>query len=252
MLIGLLAPRAVRGYWSWRSSNPVRRGMQLASDLGCFHCHGQLGGEGLPDPLSLEVPAWSGGVWMMYVDSDDEIREYILDGISQARARARGRGGGADEHGIKMPAYRDVIDARDLEDLVATFKVLAGMNLPPADSAARRGRQLAANWRCFACHGPAGAGGLPNPGSFAGFIPGWYGPDFDDLVRDRGEFDGWIRDGTIPRLADSALGSFFLKRQRVPMPAYPALTDAELDDLWAYVQWLAETGGGYQGGVRPF
>ncbi len=266
-----LSPWIVQGYWSVRSSNPVRRGFHRAQELGCFSCHGNLGKIGLPDPgrEDTEVPSWSGGVWMMYVENDEEIRNYILYGSRKKpdkKSQAAHQHGPADDHGnsdphaddehnaqaIHMPAYEDVLSPQDVEDLVATFKVLSAMTLPSSDSPERRGYELARKWRCFSCHGPAGSGGFPNPASFAGFIPGWYGADFRDLVRGREEFDSWIQEGSIARLTGNPLASFFIRRQRVPMPAYKKLTSRDLDSLWAYVQWLEETDGGYKGGGNPW
>jgi cytochrome c553 len=250
VVVGLaLAGPALRQYWSARAANPVRRGVALARDLGCFACHGDAGGAGIPDPGGddLAVPAWSGGLWMMYVEDDDEIREFILDGVSRARAESRSGREERERMAIAMPAYRSILGPRETEDLVAAFRVLSGMSRPPSGTPEGRGHDLARSWGCFSCHGPGGCGGRPNPGSLAGFVPGWYGPDFDDLVRDRGEFDTWIREGRIPRLDAHPVGSLFLERQRLRMPPYRGLTDADLDDLWAYVAWLEQTGGG----VRP-
>jgi hypothetical protein len=36
------------------------------------------------------------------------------------------------------------------------------------------------------------------------------------------------------------------------MPAYEQMTPAQLDELWAYTQWLQETDGGYQGEATPW
>lgn len=244
--VGLASARRLAGlYWGIRSSNPVRRGVDRARQLGCFACHGELGGAGIPDPGGdgLEVPSWSGGMWMMYVKDDRAIREFILDGD------ADDEGGSAqeDEHvipAIHMPAFRPVLRGSDLEDLVAAFRVLSGMSRPPQDSAATRGHDLARARRCFSCHGAAGSGGLPNPGSLTGFIPGWYGSDFRDLVRSREEFDDWVLRGSIPRLEANPIASHFVRRQRLQMPPYRGLTREELDELWAYAQWLARTDGG--------
>jgi cytochrome c553 len=244
LVLALAAPWLAGIYWSVRSSNPVRRGVRRATELGCFSCHGHLGTQGLPDPgkPSEDVPTWSGGVWMMYVRTDEDIRAMILDGSHEHEEPPSG-----ERPAIEMPAFRDVLRGTDLEDLVAAFKVLSGMSLPPADSAARRGHDLARRWRCFSCHGPAGSGGLPNPGSLAGFVPGWYGPDFEDLVRDRAEFEGWVLEGSIPRLREGWIAPRFLRRQRLPMPAYRTMTRDELEELWAYVTWLAQTRGGFEG-----
>jgi len=252
VLAAATLPWTVPAYWSVRSSNPVRRGVQRAGELGCFSCHGPYGTEGIPDPGTPDhdVPSWDGGVWMMYVENDREIRDFILNGSSPEDHGSAGHDHGTPE--IEMPAYENVLSGTDLEDLVAGFKVLSRMSLPPADSTARRGYDVAQKWRCFSCHGPAGSGGLSNPGSFTGFIPGWYGAGFDDLVRDRQEFDDWILEGSIPRLADHPIASFFIRRQRVSMPAYRDFSPNELEDLWAYARWLGETGGGSQGTGRSW
>ncbi len=255
VLVALAAPRLVALYWESRSSNTVRRGIRKASGLGCFSCHGGLGREGIPLPGQDQgVPAWSGGEWMMYVQTDEDIRRLILDGSS---GRAPDPSHADHEHEplgatLTMPAYRDLLKGSDLDDLVAAFKVLSRMVLPPRESPARRGVELSRQWRCFSCHGPAGSGGLPNPGSFVGFIPGWYGADFRDLVKSREEFDLWVRKGAIPRIADHPIARFFIQRQRVSMPAYSESTAKELDELWAYVQWLQETDGGRLGAAAPW
>jgi mono/diheme cytochrome c family protein len=247
ILAAAVAPLLVRSYWSWRASNPVRRGVELARSMGCFSCHGSLGVQGIPDPGldDGEVPPWSGGVWMMYVRDESEIHEFILDGVSRRRAESGSARLERERAEIQMPAYRDFLRKRDLHDLTAAFLILSGMRRPPSESEEARGLEVAQRWACFSCHGPGGSGGLPNPGSFVGFVPGWYGPDFRDLVRSREEFDTWIREGGIPRLLDHPVASRFVMRQRIQMPAYRELSTEDLDALWAYAQWLARTEGGW-------
>jgi mono/diheme cytochrome c family protein len=247
LLAAAAAPALVRAHWSSRSANPVRRGVRLARDLGCFSCHGPLGTGGVGDPTATigEVPAWSGGTWMMYVNSDEQIRQFILDGVSQARRESATGAAERERLTIAMPSYRGLLDESELDDLVAAFKVLSRMTLPPEGSPARRGLALVERWDCASCHGPAGSGGLPNPGSLTGFVPGWYGAEFEDLVRDQTEFEAWVREGRAPRLAASRIASYFMRRQRLSMPAYRGFEPEELDDLWAYARWLEKTQGGH-------
>jgi mono/diheme cytochrome c family protein len=254
LLFTVLSPWLVAVIWQVRSSNPVRRGVQRATELGCFHCHGELGRSGIPDPgdKKNDVPAWTGGVWMMYVETDDEIRDYILNGSADRHEHASSPDHQHQTREINMPAFKDLLSGADLEDVVAAFKVVSGMSVPPADTPPRRGYELARQWQCFSCHGAGGSGGLVNPRSFVGFIPGWYGADFEDLVRNREEFDTWVRKGWIPRLAGHPVASFFIRRQRIAMPAYANLQPEELDALWAYTQWLKDTGGGHRGGETPW
>jgi len=233
-------------YWGRRSSNPVRRGIARAQALGCTSCHGHLGSSGVKDPgaESLEVPAWSGGMSMMYVRNDADIHRYILEGSVPTLERPAEGGGPPPRPAVAMPSFRSVLSGSDLDDLTAAFRLLAGMVTPPEGSPAALGRELARQWQCFSCHGPGGSGGLPNPGSFAGFIPGWYGPDFGDLVRTRGEFNDWILKGRNQRLDANPLAARFLSRQRIQMPAYARFAATDLDHLWAYTRWLEQTAGG--------
>lgn len=246
LLLAILAgPWSARRYWSARSTNPVRRGVARARELGCFSCHGDQGHSGIKDPgvRDLEVPGW-GGISMMYVNNADDIRKYLLNGSTPKVDTGASSTGGAPHAAIAMPSFRDVLSGSDEADLVAAFMVLSEMAAPPADSPAGSGYQTAKTWSCFSCHGAGGSGGLPNPGSLTGFIPGWYGDDFKDLVRGRKEFDLWIRDGGIPRLATNPLAARFIRRQRIQMPHYRNLEPEQLDQLWAYAGWLAKTGGG--------
>jgi mono/diheme cytochrome c family protein len=249
-----LALPAARLFWRVRASNPVRRGVALARNLGCFSCHGDLGQNGIPDPSAegKQVPAWSGGLWMMYVKDGGEIREFILDGVSGRRAASESARDERRKAAVSMPAYRRFVGTREVDDLVATFEVLSGMKRPLDDTQEGRGHQIAQSRQCFSCHGPAGSGGLPNPGSFPGFIPGWYGADFRDLVRSREEFEAWLRTGTVPRLAMNPAASIFIRRQRLEMPRYGGLSAADVNDLWSYVSWLGRTGGGLDAPGRSF
>jgi mono/diheme cytochrome c family protein len=181
---------------------------------------------------------------MMYVKDEAEIREFILDGVSRRRAASESAREERRVAAVSMPAYKNVLTKREADDLVAAFAVLSGMNRPSDDSPEGRGYDIAHSQQCFSCHGPGGSGGLPNPGSFTGFIPGWHGADFRDLVRSRDDFETWIRTGTILRLADNPVASIFIRRQRLKMPAYRKLTPAELEALWSYVSWLGRTEGG--------
>ena len=255
LLAALLAgPWVVRAYWVRKSSNPVRRGVARAGELGCFSCHGSLGSSGLKDPgaESLEVPAWSGGMYMMYVKNDHDIQHYVLEGSVPKVEGGQGSAGTPPPRAaVAMPAFRGMLSGSDLDDLTAAYKVLSQMVDPPAGSPMERGFQLARTWSCFSCHGAGGSGGAPNPGSLTGFIPGWYGADFKDLVRDRGEFDSWVRRGRLDRLQAKPLAAYFLSHQRISMPAYQRFSPSELDDLWAYFRWLGETGGGSREGKEP-
>jgi mono/diheme cytochrome c family protein len=224
-------------------TNPAQRGRGLAAALGCFNCHGPGGHGGVPNPGSKggEVPSFHQGTLMMYARTDDDIREYILDGAPAAkRARAEYRAEIAAQ-ALRMPAYKSVLSTAQVDDLVAFLRAASGLLAPPDDSPAAKGADLAVGTGCFYCHGDMGIGGMPNPGSLKGYIPGFGGVDFAELVRNDDELRGWIGDGGIPRLRDDALAAFFLDRQRVQMPAYrDLLKPGDVEALVAYVRWLAD------------
>lgn len=228
----------MRSYWSWREENPIRCGARLARRAGCLSCHGPDGSKGLPDPNGGEVPVWDGGVPMMYVSGVQEVREYIEDGVSKRRAASASARADRARAAIKMPAYRDVLAPRQIDDLVAYFAAASRLGRLD-DPGAERGRSLVGRFRCESCHGIGGSGGIPNPGSLKGYVPGWLGADFADLVRDDGELRAWVRDGGIERLTHNPLAVHFLTRQRLQMPAYrQALSDEETGAIVAYIKSL--------------
>jgi mono/diheme cytochrome c family protein len=93
-----------------------------------------------------------------------------------------------------MPAYRGRISTTQLADLRAIIEAVAGPTAPEAGDALR-GYDLAEAKGCFGCHRPAGLGGVDNPGSFAGFIPGWRGRGHAALVKDRAALRERSHDG---------------------------------------------------------
>ena len=226
----VLAPRPGR----------VARGGTLVRHLGCEGCHGPGGTGGVPNPRSDEgeVPALTGGTWMMYVESEDEIGEWILDG----RPSRLGEAAAGPDALIQMPAYRGQISRRELADLVAWYKVASGYQ-PGVPKRVTAGRDVARRLGCFGCHGVGGREGVANPGSFKGYIPGWGSPDFDELVLSEGELREWILDGLPERLRTNPIARQFTQQQVVQMPQYRGvLADGELDALSDYILWVSRLG----------
>lgn len=255
---------------------PELRGYALAEELGCHGCHGPRGTGGVKNPRAGvrqtpgEIPAWDGGNAMMYVKSENEIREWILDGrpwrlVLRDSLAARASRTDADsaspfpEPGrvdlrpsplatvtppVRMPAYRGIVDEKQLADLVAYYKAVAvfGNEVDAMPAEARDGYAIARDTGCFGCHGPGGFIGVKNPRSFKGYIPPWHGPDFHELVRNDDELRAWILDGGIARIAENRVGRWFTTRQVVKMPAYRGvLADSSVADLMSYIRWAAAT-----------
>lgn len=213
--------------------HPVAEGARIAERLGCFACHGPGGVEGIPNPghPTGSVPGWSGGTWMMWNQSEADVRSWILDGRPLERP-ASGQGL------IRMPAYRDRLGPGELQPLTA-FVLAVSLFGTPTDPQVAAGRELALRYGCLGCHGPEGRGLHLNPGSFSGWIPGWDGDAFDELVRDRSEFAEWVRDGISARMRANPAARHFLERQVIPMPAYgERIAEDEIDALWAFAGWV--------------
>lgn len=227
----------------------ARRGYEIALRSGCFTCHGPDGIGGVKNPGSEdeEVPGFAGGVPMMWARDENELREYILDGAPARKRQDPEYQNKTRKWLLVMPAYRGFLSEREVDDLVAYIVARSDL-IVPNDPLVARGHELAVQLGCFHCHGPMGSGGPPNPGSFKGYIPGWWGHDFHDLVRNDDELRQWIREGNIDRLRGHVIARHFIDRQRVYMPAYKDwLTEPELDALVAYVRWV--NGGGWKLGL---
>lgn len=228
--------------WRWEL-NPVLRGRLLAQSEGCVACHGPSFAEAIPNPGSRweTVPKLGGGNAFMYVHDPGEIAEMIRlgaprDWLDSAEIRER-----LENQRLRMPAFSHLSD-REVADLVAYVQAADGFQLPD-DAAVSAGREIAREQGCTACHGVEGSGGLPNPGSLGGFIPGFAGRNFPDLVEDEEEFREWVRTGTSERLEANPVVRWFWSRQQISMPAYrEALTHEELEQLWAWVQAVRSEG----------
>jgi len=239
---GVLAYPWVRNLVLGIEVTPAERGRQVAVRAGCFNCHGPDGSGGVKNPGSDdgEVPGFSGGTPMMWAKSEDEMREYILDGAPARKRHDPRHRAEMEKQLLAMPAYRGHLSNGEVDDLIVYLRAVSGLVTPP-DEVAAQGQELAYRFACFHCHGPMGAGTSKNPGALKGYIPGWWGNDFRDLVRNDDELREWIVEGTIARLRNSPLARHFIESQRVYMPAYrDFLNEQQLTALMRYVRWINE------------
>jgi len=240
LIAGALILALVGAWVSVRPRLPAaERGRRLAERTGCFGCHGPSGTRGAANPGRSDgsVPGFQGDV-MMYAKNPREIREWIRDGVTAARAGSRTWREQRERGALKMPAFGRRLGPSAIDDLVAFVQVMSGAP-EPADSVARHGLARAEALGCTGCHGPGGRLARPNPGAFKGYVPSWDGADFAELVRDRAEFGEWVDHGVSRRLGRNAVARWFLHRAVLQMPAYADHLEAgDLDALWSYVQWL--------------
>lgn len=239
LAIGLPPIRAV--VLSLEEAPPVR-GERLAGELGCFGCHGPAGQGGVQNQKARipVVPGFTGDRGLIHSKTREDLRAFIVEGAPRWRQRDPEHEYDRQWAALKMPAYGEILDDSETEDLVAYIWLASQRGrLVPDDPLARRGAAVAEAQGCFHCHGPLGVGGQPNPGSLKGYIPGFWGEDFTELVRNDEELRGWIEAGQIERIAADPIGKRFFQRQRVVMPPFGQfLAPEEIDALIAYVRWL--------------
>jgi mono/diheme cytochrome c family protein len=177
----------------------------------------------------------------MYASSRQEIEEFIRFGAPRSWLEEQGVRDRLEGQRLRMPAYGTSLSDAEIADLTAFASAVEGVELPQGEAVAA-GRSLARANGCLSCHGVEGSGGLANPGSLGGFIPGFAGGNFEDLVRSEEEFREWVLVGSSSRLAKNPVVRFFWRRQKLSMPAYRgALDDGEVDRLWRWVQALRGT-----------
>lgn len=237
LLLVLAGAALAVGHWRGRNVGPVQRGFRVAQANGCFNCHGPGGVQGFEDDGRVgSIPPFTQDEVRAHAKTEDEIREWILDGMPRRMRDEPPEPG--EPPVITMPAWRDVLTAREIEELVAYVVAVSDFG-PGPEGQALAGRDAAAALGCFQCHGPQGRGNLPNPGSLKGYVPSWDGADYAELVRDDAELREWIRDGSPRRLREHRIASHFLEKQAVKMPAYrDRVKEEELAALAAYIQWM--------------
>lgn len=224
-------------YWSWRTDNPVRRGAQVAAREGCLSCHAPRGSQEFANPGSRwgTVPSFFRGNAMMYMKSPEEVAYFIAEGHARGAAPTTS---GKTVPPFQMRAFKGRLSSKQIQDLAAFVLAADGFIVPPEGPVAK-GSELSAKFGCESCHGVGGSGGIPNPKSFTGAVPGWVGPDFVELVGSQREFREWVLIGRSDRMATNRAASFFLDRASLRMPSFrETLTDQDVENIWAYIQWL--------------
>ena len=230
-LVSTLIAGLLLAFASWavdrmaKESSPVARGAAYAGIRGCVNCHGQ------PEFPSRDIA----GTGCSDVNT--------LPGHPAYEASCG-----------DVMAYFEVIRLRRSIDQRATTR--------PEDPIVA-GEVLARKYHCFQCHGELGQGGFANAGSFKGYVPGFFGEDFDVLTRDGdpAAVSGWIRNGMDPTIVQQAvigdIARYFFDRQAVSMPRFNSLEDDEIEMLTRYVIALngygpitAETARGYASGEQ--
>lgn len=134
----------------------------------------------------------------------------------------------------------------EINDLNAYFEAIR-INISSDERIVRysnkliQGEALARKYHCFICHGLFGQGGEENKGSLKGYIPGWFGRDFDVLTNN-GDTDAireWITQGVYGEIINEPvlgeIATYYIDKQEINMLSLSTLSEEEITKLVEYV-----------------
>jgi len=255
-VIGLLAGYR-REFLPERSH--FERGRRVAVLAGCFSCHPQPGDVGAPNPKlgrdgsGMAATRENTPSFFTEAYSPDVLRQWIVHGVSDRKKASQAYMESREREALKMPAYGSRLDDEEIDRLMLFIEVMhrrEAAKRSAVEAAFEQGERLARQLACFDCHGELGQGGVANPGSFKGYIPGFFGWDFR-ILTDHGDREAvrqWIADGVSQTFLNRGFlglrpAKKFIERQAIQMPAYGAmLTDEELETLVDYILALQALG----------
>jgi mono/diheme cytochrome c family protein len=101
--------------------SPEAEGRALAVEHGCFGCHGPEGRGLVPNPGSFKgnIPPWDSEDYLELVRSPEEFREWVADGEIRRFRENPLAARFLDAQVVKMPAYRGVLGADQIEKIRA-------------------------------------------------------------------------------------------------------------------------------------
>jgi mono/diheme cytochrome c family protein len=213
-------------------SSPAQEGAEVAVRAGCFSCHGKESGQGSVNPSRNSSPADFPRIPSMFErrHAPETLREWIEEGVSSERRQSRAYVETRRQRLLQMPAFRHHLSSGEIEDLMAFLALRQYSVSDQSEKTLSLGEQLAQRSGCFTCHGELGQGGVRNPGSLKGYIPGFFGQDFRALTRNGNLKDviEWIENGASEAFLNQGFlgfypGRFFSQRQVIQMPAYKEL-----------------------------
>jgi len=125
--------------YGWMNNEQVQEGRNVALRAGCFGCHGEEGRGLVMNPGSLKgyVPPWNGADFSDLVHGKRELRQWILNGVTDRFKRDPLARGVLSHEVIKMPAFKGRLSEDDVNALVAYIGWVRG------NSRAHQGRGIA-------------------------------------------------------------------------------------------------------------
>ena len=98
----------------------AEEGRQVGVKFGCFNCHGPQGRGSMPNVRAFKgyIPSWDGADFVELAKDDAEIREWVLDGITQRFRNNPLARWFLTRQPVKMPAYRGHISDAEVDRLL--------------------------------------------------------------------------------------------------------------------------------------
>ncbi len=246
-------------------SSLVSRGKELALTSGCFACHGNSPEDDRGNFRLAKSGPWRKKsiptIWEDGISDPSIFTKWIQDGVVEKQLEKH------KQFLIQMPAYgkEGILNTEEIEAIVSwimaekirltTGSMNAAMASPSTgrldfteDELIVAGDRLARINACYQCHGEIGQGGIQNPKSFKGYIPGFYGNEFLELTDNgsREELLHWINKGhgiDIESGIKGKLAKVYFEAQALDMPAYEdVLNDNEKSVLVDYMLLLNKRG----------
>jgi len=236
--IGLIAAAGIVRLLVADEASTYSQGAAIYVEFGCGACHESL----VLGPIPREKKP-APHVFERWIDAEDLWEAVHFGGYKRETYSVAQR---SIPRKITMPAYADWISESDLRSLLVFLRVNQLVNMRSKSE----GQTLARQYGCFDCHGPLGLGGVVNPRSLKGYIPGWFGSDFDELTDggNREIVTEWIRSGTSSFVTGKSLGRgaiarHFGENQAIKMPPFKRRMPVEdLNLLVDYVLLLRSLG----------
>ncbi|HSR69106.1 MAG TPA: c-type cytochrome [Acidobacteriota bacterium] len=237
--------------------SPAQRGARLMEEAGCWSCHNPAS-SGAFNPAKDDSAQEYSSIPSLFSQrmSIAEMRQWIADGITDEKEHSQVYMASRQQEALKMPAYKHHLSVEQIDDIIA-YLALEQYRYE-VDQALRQGSDypltpgeaLAHRMACYSCHGALGQGGIGNLDSLKGYIPGFFGDDFDALTGagERTQVLEWIRDGASQAFLDQGFlgfspGRYFQQRQAIDMPAYADhMSEEDLQALTDHVLELRALG----------
>jgi len=107
--------------YGWPEDPDVAQGREVAERFGCFGCHGPEGRGLVANPGSFKgyIPPWDGPDYPDLVRSDEELRQWVRDGITERFRQNPAARTILETQAIEMPAYGDLITDDEIDALGA-------------------------------------------------------------------------------------------------------------------------------------